>query len=68
MTNVTSRTKSRSRTKEFISLLEKSTLGVIQPKTKWDLYHAAINIGGNFEFSRLELLVFYVKFRTFFLC
>ncbi|CAI2161797.1 15510_t:CDS:10, partial [Funneliformis geosporum] len=53
MSIVTSRTKSRSRTKEFISLLEKSTLGVIQPKTKRDLYHSAINnIGGAFVFSR----------------
>ncbi|RIA98974.1 WD40-repeat-containing domain protein [Glomus cerebriforme] len=52
MSDVISCTKSPSRRKDFISVLEESTLGVIQPKTKKDLYYAAIKIGGNFEFSR----------------
>ena len=49
MSDVRSRTKE---SKEFVSILEESTFGVIRPKTKKDLYRAAIKTGGNFEFSR----------------
>lgn len=52
MNDVISRTKSLSSKKGFVSLLEETTLSVIQPKIKKDLYYAAIKVGGNFEFSR----------------
>jgi hypothetical protein len=52
MSDVITRTKSPSSKKGFVSLLEESTLNVIQPKMKKDLYYAAIKVGGNFEFSR----------------
>ncbi|CAB4411884.1 unnamed protein product [Rhizophagus irregularis] len=52
MSDVISLTKSPLSKKGFVSLLEKTTLSVIQPKMKKDLYYAAIKVGGNFEFSR----------------
>lgn len=52
MSDVISLTKRPLSKKGFVSLLEKTTLSVIQPKMKKDLYYAAIKVGGNFEFSR----------------
>jgi hypothetical protein len=46
-----SRTKQSSRTKEILSLLEKRSLGILQPRSTKQIYQAAIKFN-NFEFSR----------------
>ena len=47
-----SRTKQRSRTKEILTLLEKRSLGILQPRNTKQIYQAAIKFNGDFEFSR----------------
>ncbi|CAH1762642.1 4060_t:CDS:10, partial [Entrophospora sp. SA101] len=45
-------TKQLSRTSEILTLLEKRSLGTLQPKNTNQIYQAAIKFNGDFEFSR----------------
>ncbi|CAJ0756883.1 24180_t:CDS:10 [Entrophospora sp. SA101] len=44
-------TKQLSRTSEILTLLEKRSLGTLQPKNTNQIYQAAIKFNGDFEFS-----------------